>query len=75
MEIHRSGRGNHADTIIEKTRTVIDMSIPRQICPYDKRGSRLMVDAVKYYVFGGTRVRMTRVRCEEFFEEEGNFNE
>ncbi len=44
----------------------------RRIASYDKRGKMLM-DAVKYHLFGNAKTRMTRQRCEEFFDDPRNF--
>lgn len=52
---------------------VIDMSFPWRKAPYDKRGCRSMLSALKHYLFGGTNVRMTKRRCEDFFDEPRNF--
>lgn len=50
-----------------------DMSMPRKIAPYDKTGGKIMLRAIKHYVFGGSGARLTQARCEEFFDDDGNF--
>ena len=50
-----------------------DLSTPWQFADYDKMGSRIMVGAIKSYVFGNSEVRMTRNRCERFFNDDSNF--
>jgi len=51
----------------------IDLGFVRQIKSYDKMGGKLLVGCVKHIVFGGTRVRLTRQRCEQFFDDSKNF--
>ena len=54
-------------------RNVIDLGIPREIAGYDKLGGSLMLADLKYYVFGDSNFRMTKKRCEDFFENQANF--
>jgi hypothetical protein len=49
------------------------MSVPRQIAPYDKRGSELLLRDMKRHLFGDPSYRMTKARCEAFFDDLGNF--
>ena len=56
-------------------RSVLDMSIPRRICEYDKAGSKLMVEAIKVYVLGDPKAKMTKGKCEEFFNDPSHFVE
>lgn len=50
-----------------------DLSVPRQISSYDKFGGKVMAHAIKRYVFGNAKTRLTRERCEEFFNDDKNF--
>jgi hypothetical protein len=50
-----------------------DLSFPRRIAPYDKMGGRIIIDAVKRYVFGKPKARLTRARCETFFSNDKHF--
>ena len=52
---------------------VIDLSVPREYAPYDKFGYRLFLKQLKHYLFGNSSRRMTRKRCEEFFDDDGHF--
>lgn len=52
---------------------VIDLSMPRQIAPYDKLGCKILISSVKHALFGNRSARMTRERCENFFETPSNF--
>ena len=52
---------------------VIDLSAPRKISNYDKQGGRLLIRCLKYYVFGNEKYRLTKNRCEAFFNNDNNF--
>jgi len=51
----------------------INLLTPRQIYPFDKRGSKKLIGDLKYYFFGSSSYKMTKKRCEEFFEDDSNF--
>ena len=50
-----------------------DLSFPRQLASYDKTGGQIIVTAIKYHVFGSSKVRLMRGRCEAFFDDDSNF--
>ena len=50
-----------------------DLSMPRQIAPYDKMGGKIMIDALKRYVLGNPKIKLTAARCEAFFDDDSNF--
>lgn len=52
---------------------LIDMSIPRQICEYDKRGGKALISSLKLYIFGNRSARLTKKRCEQFFDDPSKF--
>lgn len=52
---------------------VIDMTIPKQIQKYDKFGYKILISCIKTYLFGNTKIKMTKERCEEFFSNNENF--
>ncbi len=52
---------------------VIDMSVPRQIADYDKLGCRHLLSSFKFHLFGSESARLTKKRCEEFFDDSENF--
>ena len=60
------------------TRTVrlpyFDLSVPRQFAKYDKSGCKLLVAALKVYLFGDPGYCLTKQRCEAFFENDSNFD-
>jgi hypothetical protein len=52
---------------------VIDLSVPRRIGRYDKLGYRTLIGSVKVILFGSSRIRLTKERCESFFDNQNNF--
>ena len=50
-----------------------DLSFARSLASYDKLGGQIIVDAIKYHVFGSSKARLTRGRCEVFFDDDSNF--
>ena len=54
--------------------TVIDLSVPRTMAPYDKSGCRRLIVNVKSELFGAKGRVMKRAAAEEFFDNEGNFD-
>ena len=51
----------------------IDMRFLRQISVYDKTGYNNFLSAMKAILFGDKSHKMTKKRCENFFEDEDNF--
>jgi hypothetical protein len=51
----------------------LDMSVPRQIAPYDKSGNQLLVKFMKPLYFGNEKARLTKEKCEAFFNDRSNF--
>ena len=52
---------------------VINMAKVWEIATYDKRGYHRLIGDLKLYLFGSRRVRMTKQRCEAFFDDDANF--
>lgn len=52
---------------------LIDMSFPRRIAKYDKTGSKMLLASLKEVWFGSKSARMTKERCEQFFDDATNF--
>ena len=52
---------------------VIDLSVPRQISRYDKLGSKNIISGTKAILFKNPVCKMTKTRCEEFFDDDNNF--
>lgn len=53
---------------------VIDMSVPRRLAKYDKSGYKIFLAQMKTILFGDPGIRMTKQRCEEFFDNDDNFD-
>lgn len=51
----------------------IDLSVPRSLAPYDKRGCALLIRQVKGLLFGDDRFAMTAKRADAFFSDPANF--
>ena len=66
-------RPHHVGSSSTHRSNVIDMSYPRCIAPYDKLGCKSMLSSLKHYLFGSKSARMTKQRCEDFFDEPQNF--
>ena len=52
---------------------VINMAKVREIATYDKAGYHRLIGDLKLCLFGSRRVRMTKQRCEAFFDDDANF--
>lgn len=52
---------------------VIDFSIPRSIKGYDKLGYKLFIKSFKFWVFEDEDIRLTKAKCEAFFDDDSNF--
>ncbi len=55
-------------------KTVIDLSFARSIKDYDKTGCKILVGDLKEHLFGSRSARMTKQRCEAFFDDDANFD-
>lgn len=54
--------------------SVIDLRIPRRMKKMDRLGNDLLVKFLKTQYFGSPDARLTKKRCEEFFETDENFD-
>ena len=52
----------------------IDLSLPHQTGPVDVRVIQPFIRSLKRYLFGSEKARLTRRRCERFFEDDDNFD-
>lgn len=71
MKLVPRSREAHSGSI---RRDVIDLSVPRQFSNYDKQGYKSLLRDVKFYVFPSFRYQMTKAKCEEFFDNDDNFD-
>jgi len=74
MEILPASRPKHVGSTPTFRSDYIDMSIPREIAPYDKFGCKLLISNIKYYLFGSKNYKMTKERSEAFFNDDSNFD-
>ena len=52
---------------------VIDLSVARRIASYDKLGGKTLIAETKQVLFGSRSARMTKQKCESFFDTPSNF--
>ena len=52
---------------------IIDLSVPFSHSRYDKRAGKIIISNLKHIIFGNKSHKMTKERCEEFFNGESNF--
>ena len=64
----------HRGRSVTFRRSVIDMSLVRQIAKYDKRGYERLIRDLKHHLFGDRQMRMTKQRCEDFYSDHANFD-
>ena len=72
LNIVPASRPPHVGSSPTFRKPVIDLSVPRQVSKYDKTGGRLIINAVKDLLFGSGK-KLTKQRCEMFFDDESNF--
>jgi len=70
VEIVPISRPHHRRSFREP---VLDLSVGRRLCKYDKHAGELLVIAVKELLLGGRSTPMTQARCEAFFDNDRNF--
>lgn len=51
----------------------LDLSIVQQFRKYDKLGNKMLLSDFKQHYFGSKEARLTKKRCEEFFDNGANF--
>ena len=72
MEIVRKTDPRQSGTVRRK---YINLSVPRGIVNYDKFGGALLIKCFKFCVFGKSNYKLTKKRCEAFFDDDKNFDE
>ena len=75
VEVVPASQPRHEGSSPSFRASVFDLSIPRQIAPYDKLDCANLLKKVKYCLFGDSVYRMTKRRCEDFFDDPSNFGE
>ena len=72
LDVVPASRPAYEDRGVTFKRSVIDMEFVRQVCNYDKLGYRRFLLDMKMILFGNRSIRMTRRRCEDFFDNDAN---
>lgn len=70
--VPRSRTEHHGASPTERM-PVFDLSFPRHCASRDQGGGKSLVRRVKFYVFGSSKQRMSKQRCEQFFNCDQNF--
>lgn len=73
LEIIPRDKPRHEGSTTVLRKDVIDLSFPVHFAKYDKLGCKLLLGSLKFYIFGNKDYRLTKARCEGFFNNEGNF--
>jgi hypothetical protein len=74
FELVPESRPRHIGSSATFREKLLDMSVPRKIAKYDKLGCKSLVGSLKHYFFNSESARMTRERCEAFFDEPKHFH-
>ncbi|MBV9881873.1 MAG: hypothetical protein JO276_02590 [Sphingomonadaceae bacterium] len=74
VEVISSTQPPHVGSSATRESDYFDLSMARRIAHYDKTGGQFIVRAIKFHVFGSASARLTKSRCEEFFETRSNFD-
>lgn len=73
MKLVPSDRPKHVGTSQTKRLDRIDMALIRFAKEYDKLGYNLLIPILKKILFGDSKLRMTKKRAEDFFNDSSNF--
>jgi hypothetical protein len=68
-----SSQPQHQGSTPTHVEDFFDLSMAQQISPYDKLGGKIIVRVLKHRVFGDENARLTRRRCENFFDDDSSF--
>ena len=74
LELVPSSRPCHIGSSRCIRKDVINLKVPIAAKKYDKLGCKLLVSSLKHYLFGDRRYTMTKKRCEEFYDDDSNFD-
>jgi hypothetical protein len=61
------------DCAVEKLPTHIDLYLVRESHEYDKRGYKMFLKNLKYVCLGDADMKMTKERCEDFYDDASRF--
>ena len=68
-----ASRPPHAGSTPTFRKRVIDLSVTWQLAPYDKTGGIILINNLKGVLFKNRNIRLTKERCEDFFDNDDNF--
>jgi hypothetical protein len=74
VDVVPASRPPHVGSSPTRESPYFDLSMARRIWTYDKTGGRFIVQAIKYHVFGSSKTRLTKEKCEGFFDDDSNFD-
>ena len=70
LEIVPVSQPKHKRTV---RKDVIDLKVSHDLSYRDKHGGRLLVADTKYLLFGDAKFKMTKAKCEGFFDDKEKF--
>ena len=73
MQLVPESRPQHQGSSRTSRNDIIDLSVPFSHSRYDKRAGKIIIGNLKHIIFGNKSHKMTKERCEEFFNDESNF--
>lgn len=73
FELVPESRPSHQGSTKVFRHSIINMKIPRNIEGYDKLGYKIFLNDLKFCLFKNKSFKMTRNRCEDFFNNPDNF--
>lgn len=74
LKIVKSTRPRPADPPKTFRRKYFDLSIPRIIGRIYKDGEGIMWKSLIFHIFGDPDIKLTKKRCEKFFDDDNNFD-
>jgi hypothetical protein len=73
VEVVGTDQGPHVGSSGTLQTSYFDLSVPHKLASYDKTGGKFVIDAIKHHVFGNSKARLTKAKCEGFFDDVTNF--
>ena len=73
MQLVAESLPHHRGSSWTLRKDIIDLSVPFLYSRYDKRAGKIIISNLKHIIFGNKSHKMTKERCEEFFNDESNF--
>ena len=73
MQLVPESLPHHRGSSSTLRKDIIDLSVLFLHSRYDKRAGKIIISNLKHIIFGNKSHKMTKERCEEFFNDESNF--